>query len=397
MDVVMNLESIYLFRPQEKIIESLKQGLEECENIDEKKLFLRRFKQGEELRIGLRYLIREADLPSTLSDLSDLADTYLQTCFYIACEELNHQSTFSGPLPNQFAIIGMGKLGGSELTFGSDLDVIFVYDERATEQSEFPSEELIAHYVALSQWIYKLTSEMTPAGRAYAIDTDLRPEGNQGLLVMSLEGYRDYFSSRARVWERQALTRSRFVAGNPQVGEQFVKIANDFVYEERLDYGSLIEISRLRERMEKELSGKSNKGVNVKLGYGGLADIEFTTQILLLMNGHRYPKLRLTNTLEAVKALGDNGIIDITEAEQLREYYLILRNLECALRIIDQSSSNNLPKDDFAIAALSRLLENVEGDTATLARQLREQYEDVTNKVRAVYKKTVGHLLRVAL
>ena len=383
VDVLTDMEAIYRFKLAEKIQEDLNSALKTSPDFESKSLGLRRTKQAEELRIGVRYLIKEADLAGTLEDLSNLADVFLQTVYRIACEEQksgNH---------NDFCIIGMGKLGGHELNFGSDLDVLLVYDEG---ESDPPPEGFSGYYSALSQMIYKLTSEMTSAGYAYKIDTELRPEGDAGALVLSVQGYEKYFKSRARIWEQQALVRARFVAGNAEVGKKFIEAVHQFVYQDKFEYGSLIEISRLRERMEQELAKESTKGKNVKLGFGGLADIEFAVQIIQLMHGKKFPRLRQTNTLSALKSFVALGLIDQDMAEELQDSYLFLRNLECALRIIRQTPTNTLPKDNKELAPLARLLgyEDVE----IQAGSLLIDYDRHTQRVRKHYRKTIGNLLR---
>ena len=383
VDVLTDMEAIYRFKLAEKIQEDLNSALKTSPDFESKSLVLRRTKQAEELRIGVRYLIKEADLAGTLEDLSNLADVFLQTVYRIACEEQksgNH---------NDFCIIGMGKLGGHELNFGSDLDVLLVYDEG---ESDPPPEGFSGYYSALSQMIYKLTSEMTSAGYAYKIDTELRPEGDAGALVLSVQGYEKYFKSRARIWEQQALVRARFVAGNAEVGKKFIEAVHQFVYQDKFEYGSLIEISRLRERMEQELAKESTKGKNVKLGFGGLADIEFAVQIIQLMHGKKFPRLRQTNTLSALKSFVALGLIDQDMAEELQDSYLFLRNLECALRIIRQTPTNTLPKDNKELAPLARLLGYE--DAEIQAGSLLIDYDRHTQRVRKHYRKTIGNLLR---
>ena len=383
VDVLTDMEAIYRFKLAEKIQEDLNSALKTSPDFESKSLVLRRTKQAEELRIGVRYLIKEADLAGTLEDLSNLADVFLQTVYRIACEEQK-----SGNL-NDFCIIGMGKLGGHELNFGSDLDVLLVYDEG---ESDPPPEGFSGYYSALSQMIYKLTSEMTSAGYAYKIDTELRPEGDAGALVLSVQGYEKYFKSRARIWEQQALVRARFVAGNAEVGKKFIEAVHQFVYQDKFEYGSLIEISRLRERMEQELAKESTKGKNVKLGFGGLADIEFAVQIIQLMHGKKFPRLRQTNTLSALKSFVALGLIDQDMAEELQDSYLFLRNLECALRIIRQTPTNTLPKDNKELAPLARLLGYE--DAEIQAGSLLIDYDRHTQRVRKHYRKTIGNLLR---
>ena len=395
IDVLRNLESIYRFKHPEKIVEELSRSLKDCKNFEAKKIFLRRFKQGEELRVGIRYLIQEADLEGTLADLSNLARVYLQTAYLTGLEELAKRYDNLSTVPDNFAIIGMGKLGGHELNFGSDLDIIFVYQE--TEEELLPAGELVSFYAKLSQLMYELTSRMTSAGYAYKIDTDLRPEGASGVLVKSIQGYEKYFSSRARVWEQQAMTRAGFVAGNRQAGENFIKVAQEFTYRSKLEYGSLIEISRLRERMEKELAKEFANGKNVKLGFGGLADIEFTVQILQMMHGKKNPRLRETNTLAAVAQFNALGMLDHDESECLRRNYLFLRNLECVLRIINPASTNHLPREKGELLVLAKLLGYGEKDIEDPAGKLMEDYDQNTKEVRAFYRKTIDTLLRTSL
>jgi glutamate-ammonia-ligase adenylyltransferase len=389
VDVLTDMDSIYRFKLAEKIQEDLNRALKNSPDFESRSLVLRRIKQAEELRIGVRYLIKEADLAGTLADLSNLADVFLETVFQIACEELEKKSADRNL--RDFCIIGMGKQGGHELNFGSDLDVLLVYDEG---ESEPPPEGFAAYYSALSQMIYKLTSEMTSAGYAYKIDTELRPEGDSGVLVLSVQGYEKYFQSRAKFWEQQALVRARFVAGNPEVGKKFIESVHRFVYREKFEYGSLIEISRLRERMEQELAKEATKGKNVKLGFGGLADIEFVVQILQLMHGKKFKRLRQTNTLSALKNFVALGLVDQGMAEELQDSYLFLRNLECVLRIIRDTPANNLPKNSNELAPVARLL-GYEGDSAEiLAGALLVDYDRHTQRVRKHYRKTIGNLLR---
>jgi glutamate-ammonia-ligase adenylyltransferase len=229
----------------------------------------------------------------------------------------------------------------------------------------------------------------------YEIDTDLRPEGSRGALVLSLQGYRDYFDTRGKIWEQQAMTRARFIAGSPEVGKKFIQLAHNFTYRPKLEYGSLIEISRLRDRMETELAQELRKGINVKLGAGGLADIEFSVQVLQLMHGHRNPKLRSGNTFENIQLLSNYGILDHDQAANLGKHYHFLRNVECALRLLSEQYSSHLPKDDQELAILARLLGY--SDSSEAARAFMEDYKKTTQDVRKFYKANLDILLRTSL
>jgi glutamate-ammonia-ligase adenylyltransferase len=395
MDVLMNVESLYRFKPEGKIKEEMELSLNGCSDLQSQLLFLRKYKQGEELRIGMRYLIKEADLQGTLADLASLADVFLQVVLSIAHKECT-QDDINIPPPKEFAIIAMGKLGGRELNFGSDLDVVFICDDSETDTSKISKEEAMAYYASVSQMIYKLTSQMTSAGIAYKIDTDLRPEGSGGTLVTSINGYKKYLKSRARVWEKQAMTRARFVAGSEALGEKFTELVNEYVYKSTLDNNSLVEISRLRTRMEKEISQEDEKGKNVKLGFGGLADIEFLTQMLQLIHGGRNPRLCLSNTLEALEELSINGFIDYDQCIQLKKNYLFLRNLECALRLRSARTENHLPKNKEKVAQLARFLDYREKESDKRADNFILDYKNVTSQVREIYSANLTTLLRSA-
>jgi len=394
IDVISNQESLYLYKTPAMMIEELSARMSVISEPSERNICLRKFKQGEEFRIGLRFMIHETDVPGTLADLSHLADIYLQTVYQLAKEELR-QSEGNESLPDNFAIIGLGKLGGQEINFGSDLDLVFVYVEDIAEKEVPHSEDLISTYVSLAQKICQLTSMMTSVPPSYEIDTDLRPEGSRGALVLSLKGYQDYFETRGKIWEQQAMTRARFIAGSPEVGQKFIQSAHNFTYRPKLEYGSLIEISRLRDRMEKELAQESRKGINVKLGSGGLADIEFSVQVLQLMHGHRNPKLRSGNTFENIQLLSNYGILDHGQAEALGRHYHFLRNVECALRLMSDQFSSHLPKKEEEQTVLARLLGY--SDSPKEASDFMEDYKKTTEEVRKFYKANLDVLLRTSL
>ena len=249
----------------------------------------------------------------------------------------------------------------------------------------------------LAQIIYALSTETTFEGFAYKIDTTLRPEGNQSWIVHPIQSYENYFKARGRIWEKQAMTKARFIAGNKSLGKNFIKIIQEFTYKPKLEYSSLIEIARLRERMEKEIAREIKKGQNVKLGYGGLADIEFTMQILQLMHGYKSAQFRKTNTLEVLKAFSTLGILDHSTAENLKKYYIFLRTLECGLRIRDESDCNNLPKKTENLSSLAKLLGYKESEKKSSADQLLKDYVEITSKVRGFYNKNLDSLLRTSL
>ena len=395
IDVISNQESLYRYKTPAMMMEELKNRMAAVPDLPGKNICLRQFKQGEELRIGLRFLIHETDVPGTLADLSHLADIYLQSLYLFAREALG--SPEANRLPERFAVIGLGKLGGQEINFGSDLDLLFVYEEDIAEKKGSRSEDLVSRYVSIAQKIYQLSSQMASVPPPYKIDTNLRPEGSGGALVLSLKGYEDYFNSRGQIWEQQAMTRARFIAGCAEVGEQFIQLAHRFTYRPKLEYGSLIEISRLRDRMEKELAQESKKGIDVKLGAGGLADIEFSVQVLQLMHGHRNPKLRGGSVFENIQCLSNYGILNHDQAESLGRHYHFLRKVECALRLLSEQYASHLPRDEAALAVLARLLGYAGETPADQTGTFMDAYKKVTGAVRQFYRANLDVLLRTSL
>jgi glutamate-ammonia-ligase adenylyltransferase len=395
IDVIKDAESIYRFKNKINLHKEISQILANCNDFQEKKNILRWFKQGEELRIGVRYIIGEADIEGTLEDLSSLAETHIENAYQIAFTELRIQYGVEKITPDSFAIIGMGKLGGGEINFKSDLDLIFIY-ESSKNDSLFP-ENVVLFYTKISQLLHELTSQVTSFGYSYKIDSDLRPEGKSGLMVNSIKSYDDYYNRRARTWEQQAMVRARFIAGNAQTGQNFLNMVKRFTYRSKLEYESIIEISRSRESIEKNLARESSQGKNVKLGYGGLADIEFAVQILQMKHGGKNSRLRETNTLSAVAQLDALGIIDHKDSENIKKHYLFLRNLECALRIQNLTLMSHLPKEQEKLLMLAKFLNYSGENVINIVEKFMSDYTQTTNEIRAFYSKTIDTLLRTAL
>ena len=395
IDVIKDAESLYRFKNKNKLQKEIGQILKISNTFQEKQNSLRRFKQGEELRIGVRYIIGEADIEGTLADLSSLAETHVENSYQIAVKKQKTRYGKEKKIPDRFAIIGMGKLGGGEINFKSDLDLVFVYED--SKSDSLFSESVVLFYTKIYQLINELTSQVTSSGYAYKIDSDLRPEGKSGPIVNSIKSYEDYYRGRARTWEQQAMVRARFIAGNHQTGQNFINMVKNFTYRPKLEYESIIEISRLRERIEKGLAEETIKGKNVKLGYGGLADIEFAVQILQMMHGGKNIRLRETNTLSAVVQLDTLGIIDHKDSENIKKHYLFMRNLECALRIQNHTLMSHLPKEQEKLLILAKFLRYSGKNQTDIVEKFRSDYSQRTKEIRVFYSKTIDTLLRTAL
>ena len=259
---------------------------------------LRRFRNEEFLRIALNDLHGLTPQGQTTLQLSLVADSWLQQALVLAREELaeryglpycdeesgtNHEAAF--------AIVGLGKLGGMELNYHSDLDIIFIYEGEgktrpvaAADPDRFRQQTNQQYFVRLAQRIISILTLMTPEGHVYDIDTRLRPSGNQGPLVSSLPAYRQYHESSAAPWERQALIKTRVVAGSAELAASYESFTAEIVYERPLPENLAEEIYRLRQRMEKEIGKEDARHRNIKTGRGGMVDVEFVAQYLQLLH-----------------------------------------------------------------------------------------------------------------
>tara|TARA_B100000315_G_scaffold116653_1_gene106972 strand:- start:5170 stop:8424 length:3255 start_codon:yes stop_codon:yes gene_type:complete len=394
LDSLLDIESIYRFKPKEKINAELEKYLEGTTKIGNIKEVLRKFKKGEELRIGLRFLLKEADLDNTFADLSLLAEVYLINSLRIARNKLT--TDYGMPLIKDsdgkshecgFAIIGMGKFGGCELDFGSDLDIVFVYEgegqTEGTGSKRIQNQEYFTKQVTM---IYDLAGSVTSAGYAYRIDTDLRPEGKQGVLTLPLSSYKKYFEERARLWERQSLTRARFIAGSEKVGKKFMELAHKIAYEKRFEYGGPAEMYRMRMKMEKELGKESRKKKDAKVGYGGLVDIEFIAQLLQVKSGGEFPALRQTRTADVLREAARIGLLSLEHSNKLKESYDFLRRVINGIRIVHERSESKLPEKYEKLSKLAFRMGHTSENEKKNREGFLDDYARHSRQVREIFK-----------
>lgn len=318
----------------------------------EKKLdALKRFHRRELLRIGARDILREADVVTITAELSALADAIVDAVLGLGFEHLTGNS--GSQLENTLAVIGLGKLGGEELNFSSDIDLLFVYDrDGEIDLPEQRIHSLHEFYVRLSEFIVRKLTEHTDEGHLFRVDMRLRPDGGSGPLAMSRESYISYYETRGELWERQMLVKARVVAGIESVGEQWLKNIRPFVYP-RTQLGSpLQEIREMKRHIEAKLQGETN----IKLGSGGIRDIEFIVQALQLINAGTVEHLRDTNTLRSVDLLAKTSRITLKEARSLRRAYEFFRTVEHRLQLIHGLQIHSLPSSSEEIRMLAKRL-----------------------------------------
>ncbi|MBI4651528.1 hypothetical protein HY745_09655 [Candidatus Desantisbacteria bacterium] len=284
--------------------------LKSVKSFEKKTNILRIFKRREILRIGVNDLIDALSQEAVMRQISLLAETLLEAAYQISKEEL--QLTYGIPkTPHKeeadFCIISMGKLGGEELNYSSDIDIIFIYsDDGEVENTDKKSQNIISNldfFTKLAEMIIRHISNITDEGYCFRVDTRLRPDGKSGQLVRSLESMEKYYYSHGETWERQALIKARVAAGDRKLGKTFLKKIDGFIYRKYLDYQAIQEIKMLKNRIEQEVDKKELFEREVKLGYGGIRDIEFTVQFLQLLHGGENEILKNTNTLTTLKNL----------------------------------------------------------------------------------------------
>ena len=318
----------------------------------EKKLdSLKRFQRRELLRIGARQILRKADVPTTSAELSSLADVIIECVFQLGRRHL--AETISLEPENTLAIVGLGKLGGEELNFSSDIDLMFVYDEdRPLSSPASRISTLHEYYLRLAEFVIRRLSEHTAEGHLYRVDMRLRPGGQSGPLAMSRSAYVSYYETRGELWERQMLLKARIAAGNRVVGERWLKDIEPFVYPKTLLGSPLEEIAKIKRKIEARIE----TDLNIKLGSGGIRDIEFILQALQLLNAGHNVQLRERNTLRSVDRLSEALLLKKEESEKLRAAYVFLRTIEDRLQLLHGLQKHSLPTSREEKQVLARQL-----------------------------------------
>jgi [glutamine synthetase] adenylyltransferase / [glutamine synthetase]-adenylyl-L-tyrosine phosphorylase len=356
-------------------------GLHPDEALERRLGELRRYKNEEVLRIAIHDIAGALPLSSVAEQLSHLAEELLRRALALAEEEARAKG--HAP-PSPLCVVAMGKLGGRELGYHSDLDLIFLYRGGAS-----------AEQARLAQRLLSFLQMPLREGLLYKCDTRLRPSGNQGALVSSAEGFTRYHlggeagsALRSQLWERQSLLRARCVGGDQGLFEEIQRrVLEPVVWSPPADRAAMAaEIRRMRERIEAEIGKESSRGKNPKAGFGGLVDVEFAAQFLQLAHGHDHPALRTPNTPTALARLREAGLLREPAFQALSRGYDFLRRLELRLRIVHDYSIDHLPQSGRARMHLVRRLGYYGDDPAA---RLMADYARITSEVRAAFDEVV--------
>lgn len=354
---------------------------------------LRRFKYRQLVRIASRDLLGDADLAVTTEELSHLADACLAEAWRFADGAARAQH--GAPLDADgretgLAIVGMGKLGGEGLNYSSDIDLMFVYGTDG-ETAGGPGGRLANgdYFAAVGRDVAAFLEDVTDEGYAFRVDLRLRPEGRSGAMALSLDGYRAYYAARAELWERQALLKARVVAGDPKVGDRFMDLVRDVVYRPGLDERIVPAIRAMKREIDRSLRRRSDARANVKLGAGGIREIEFLAQALQLLYGGDDPWLRERNTQKAIFRLTERGYLAPELGRTLLAAYTHLRTVEHRLQIVHEFQTHTLPADPVALGRLARRL-GIDAPARQAARQFTARHRAVTRAVNAAFRSFFG-------
>jgi glutamate-ammonia-ligase adenylyltransferase len=307
---------------------------------------LRRFRNREMVRIAWRDIVGWAGLEETLADLSHLAEVCivetLEYLFRQACQARGVPLNQAGE-PPRLVVLGMGKLGAWELNYSSDIDLIFAYeddgvlpDKKATDYAEF--------YTRLARSLVKALDAVTADGFVFRVDTRLRPFGESGPLVMNFDGMEQYYHGQAREWERYAMVKARVVAGDAAAGARLQAILTPFVYRRYLDFRAFGELRELKAKITQELLRKDRMD-NVKLGPGGIREIEFIGQAFQLIRGGQEKRLRERGILKILGLVGELGYLPPALVDKLQSSYRFLRLVENRIQQYADRQTHDLPVD----------------------------------------------------
>jgi len=382
LDTFLKQELPSLIKTKSDLHRELGDVLATCADFEQELDELRHFKHLETLRIGIHDLAGNLSLEEGMHQLSALAEVLLSEALALARREVTRR--FGIPIAGEagtgvgarFCVLGMGKLGAEELSYHSDLDIIFLYSAGGETvpgggPGEYRKVTNHEYFAKVAQRLITILTTATREGHVYKLDTRLRPSGNAGPLVSSLAAFERYHERSAQLWERQALLKCRFVAGDREFGKKVEEMAARFTYERPVPKGAAEEIHRLRMRMEVELGRERNDRLNLKVGRGGVVDVEFAAQYLQMLHGGAHPSLRCRATLKGLYELMREGFLTEEDFQALDEGYRFLRALEVRLRLSHDASIEQF-------------------DPGALDPMLAERYRRETERIRKVYLKVLG-------
>ena len=360
---------------------------------------LRAYRNREYLRVGTRDLLARASLEETTRDLSALADAAVQIAYEYtrARMERDYGLACIGEAgekrPIAFVVFGMGKLGGAELNFSSDIDLIYLYecDAGLTTGGKKGQVDTRTYFTELAQRLTRTLSRSDTGGFVFRVDLRLRPDGTNGQIVNSLANTLLYYESWGQTWERLALLKARPVAGEPALGERFLREVAPFILRRYLDFTTVEDTKALKMKIERSLHRTDRERLNVKLGRGGIREIEFVTQVLQLIHAGKDPRVLGRNTLEVLDRLVEGAYLAAADRDALAAAYRFLRQVEHKIQMVHDRQTHTLPGSEDELRALARRLriagrtEDAQDDLGVFLTTLREHTRAVHTIFRSLF------------
>lgn len=340
-----------------EMAQSLSNRIAQCTDREQLMSQLRQFRQREMLRIIWRDFNRLGDMTETTLDVSVLAEV----CIDLSLEFLQKQlsSDFGQPLVDgveqKMVVIAMGKLGARELNVSSDIDMIFAYPEAGQTEGGRRSISNQEFFIKLAQQLIEAIDKTTAEGFVFRVDMRLRPYGESGALVVNFNAMEEYYQDQGRDWERYALIKARVISGDQDQGQQLMDALRPFVYRRYIDFGAIDALRSMKSMINTEVRRRNLHG-NVKLGHGGIREVEFTVQCFQLIRGGRIPALQKRELLEVLEHCVEFDCLPREAVEELRAAYIFLRNTEHGIQGFADKQTQALPTVEYEQIALATVM-----------------------------------------
>lgn len=321
-------------------------------------MLLRQYREKYWLKVAFLDVCCDNPIDNSIQYISTLADTLIESANQWAHK--NIAKTNGEPLDEQnqplpLMVLGMGKLGGRELNYSSDIDLIFAYPRNVKTQGGRRALEASVFYTKVAQKLISALNQCTVDGQVFRVDMRLRPFGESGPLVLSFNAIEDYYQEQGRDWERYAMLKGRLIGSYNRYWDEFSALLKPFVYRRYIDFSVIESLRKMKLMIAQEVRRKRLTH-NIKLGAGGIREVEFIVQALQMVRGGREANLQTQSLLKALKELSVNNVIDELEANDLKQNYLYLRKIEQYLQIFDDQQTQTLPDDELNQQRLNFLL-----------------------------------------
>jgi glutamate-ammonia-ligase adenylyltransferase len=307
-----------------------------------------------------------------------LAESLISAAYSICASALRREYGLLRNAFTGFTILAMGKLGGGELNFSSDVDLMYLY---ASDREDVGSIPAAQYFRRLSQKITAGLNELTGEGYVYRVDLRLRPEGQGSEFASSLDGFERYYQTRLRTWERLALLKAWPVSGNRALGRAFLSMVRPFIYDGPFDGKALDDVRGMKQQIDQKMAARQQRDRNVKLGTGGIREIELIAQSLQIRYGSRIPQTHERNTLKALAALAAHSILPAEEYASLANAYIFLRNVENKLQMVNDAQTHSLPLEEEELGVCARMLDY------SVSEEFLRDYRQHTGQVNRIFEK----------